>query len=212
LYCEDCLVSLSRLKEEGIKVDLIYLDPPFSTNRSYYFIFRDGKDRVLHKVLNDTFGNKNVNQLLLDFDHLFESDCIDESVRIFLKAWIEPLKQQNRPKDRKLISYLVYMAQRLVAMRDVLSDTGSIYYHCDPTASHYIKIIMDGVFGRAHFRNEIIWHYDKFLSSKKKVYNRANDIIFFYSKTNKCYFNYPFEERETTHSKRGYVPQSFVKE
>lgn len=190
LYCEDCLPVLMRLKEEGIKVDLIYLDPPFNSNRSYNVIFRNVKgDPVQQIAFADTFDNRNVRQLALDIDAILNDGRINQVTRTFLQAWLEPLKQQNRPSDRRLLSYLIYMTQRLLAMKDVLSDTGSIFYHCDPTASHYIKIIMDGIFGRDNFRNEIIWCYTRMSSKNQRQLSRAHDVIFRYSKGSKWYFD-----------------------
>lgn len=183
LHCEDCLTVLLKLKEARVKVDLIYLDPPFNSNRIYNIIFRDkGGGKVQQAVFADTFANRNIQQLAFDLEYFLQDERMDEAIRIFLKAWIEPLRQQNKPSDRRLLSYLIYMAQRLIAMRDVLSDTGTIYYHCDPTVSHYIKIIMDGIFKRENFRNEIVWCYQPG-SHSKNDFGKKHDVLFRYSKT-----------------------------
>ena len=83
-------------------------------------------------------------------------------------------------------------------MRRVLKDTGSIYLHCDPTASHYLKMIMDVIFGKKNFRNEIIWLY-KTGGTSKRWFSRKHDIIFFYSKTNKYHFNHKKEKSYLSH-------------
>ena len=99
-------------------------------------------------------------------------------------------------------SYLVYMAARLLEMKRILKDTGSIYLHCDPTMSHYLKLVMDTIFGKQHFQNEIIWCYERG-SRRKSQFGRKHDVIFFYSKTK----NYVFDsdavriERRKTHMK-----------
>ena len=84
--------------------------------------------------------------------------------------------------------YLQFMYERLILMRELLADNGSIYLHCDPTASHYIKIIMDSVFGYENFRNEVIWHYQAG-TSPKAAFGRKHDTIFFYGKTSESCFN-----------------------
>ena len=83
---------------------------------------------------------------------------LPEAFKDFMRAWLKIL-EGGTSEDRKLLNYLMYMTQRLIRLRDVLKPTGAIYFHCDPTASHYVKIIMDGIFGRNNFRNEIIWDY-----------------------------------------------------
>ena len=84
-------------------------------------------------------------------------------------------------------AFLCFMAVRLLAMRRVLKPTGSLYLHCDPTASHYLKELMDAVFGRKNFKNEIIWGYQTGGASKR-WFSRKHDTIFFYSKTNRYAF------------------------
>ena len=83
--------------------------------------------------------------------------------------------------------YLCYMAIRLIEMRRILEDTGSIYFHCDPTMSHYVKIMMDTIFGEDNFRNEIVWYYHT-SGNVKKHFVKNSDVIFFYSKNEKLYF------------------------
>ena len=89
-----------------------------------------------------------------------------------------------------LNQYLKFMEQRAVEMRRVLKDTGSLYLHCDPTASHYLKVMLDGVFGIKQFRNEIVWCYEKPRSASRQ-YRKTHDSILFYSKSDKWYFDMP---------------------
>ena len=86
------------------------------------------------------------------------------------------------------MAYLVMMAARIVEMRRILKDTGSLYLHCDPSASHYLKIVTDAVFGNKNFRNEIVWHYGKWTNVTNQ-FQRNHDIIFFYSKSENHTFN-----------------------
>ena len=88
-----------------------------------------------------------------------------------------------------LDEYLKFMEARVVEMRRVLKDTGSLYLHCDPTASHYLKVMLDGVFGIGNFRNEIVWCYTGPGSPKMRQFNRKHDILFWYSKGKQWAFN-----------------------
>ena len=103
-------------------------------------------------------------------------------------------------------AFLCYMAVRLIAMRRVLRDDGSIYLHCDPTASHYLKELMDAVFGKQNFRNEIVWHYGKWTNAGK-MFQKNHDVILFYSKTDDYIFNKQDREDEEMpkHFQRGYT-------
>ena len=93
--------------------------------------------------------------------------------------------------SEQMAGYISFIYPRLIEMKRILKPTGSIYYHCDQTASHYIKIIMDSIFGEKNFRNEIIWAY-KTGGTSKSFYSKKHDIIFFYSKTK----NYIFHKQE----------------
>ena len=103
---------------------------------------------------------------------------IDSDFIIFWDLWIKAL----RSTQPKLLAYLLYMTVRLLEMRRILKPTGSIYYHCDPTASHYIKIIMDAIFGHDNFINEIIWHYRTYQGKVTRYYPKKHDTIFWYFK------------------------------
>ena len=157
LYRADCKVVLDQLKAEGVKVDLIYLDPPFNSNRTYSMIFNHGGVTAQQKAYHDMWDfTDSTRQLVLDFRDELDKWNLPDSFKEFMRAWTSILEGGNT-NDRKLLNYLMYMTQRLVRMRDILTPTGSIYFHCDPTASHYVKVIMDGVFGRDNFQSEIVW-------------------------------------------------------
>jgi site-specific DNA-methyltransferase (adenine-specific) len=95
--------------------------------------------------------------------------------------------------SKAMSAYLTYMAQRVVEMHRILKDTGSIYLHCDPTASHYLKGLMDEIFGKENFRNEIVWHYRRW-TGKAKKFQALHDIILWYSKSNEYTFIPQFTE------------------
>ena len=181
LYRSDCKVVTEELKKEGIKVDLIYLDPPFNSNRTYSMIFNHGGITAQQKAYHDMWDfTDSTRQLVLDFRDELDKWELPESFKDFMRAWLKIL-EGGTADDRKLLNYLMYMTQRLIRLRNILKPTGSIYFHCDSTASHYIKIIMDGVFGRKHFRNEIIWSYRRW-PSKTPNFQTMHDVILRYSR------------------------------
>ena len=114
-------------------------------------------------------------------------------------------------KDKRMIAYLVYMTERLILMKKILKDTGSIYYHCDPTASHYLKVIMDGIFGSENFKNDIVWKSspNKNDKEKKKFFNRINNILY-YCKTEKSVFNPIFENLSNEYIKKTYTKKDNI--
>ena len=183
LYRADCKVVAEQLKAEGIKVDLIYLDPPFNSDRTYSMIFNHGGVTAQQKAFHDMWDfTESTRQLVLDFRDELDKWDLPDAFKEFMKAWLRILEGGNAD-DRKLLNYLMYMTQRLVRFREILSPTGSIYFHCDPTASHYLKVIMDGVFGRENFRNEVIWDYTFRLMHLTRIYNRKHDVILFYARS-----------------------------
>ena len=117
-------------------------------------------------------------------NRLYYGDCltimresgVGDSVAEFWKLWMNAL----RSTQPRLLAYLSYMAERLLAMKPLLRPTGSVYLHCDPTASHYIKVLMDAVFGYGNFRNEIVWCYDAGGRGRKQFAKKKHDTILFY--------------------------------
>ena len=154
-------------------IDLIYLDPPFNKK----------------KVFKATIGSQAEG---VGFSDIFRDGDVKEE-------WLCDIKEGNKDLHNFLAGiknighksnfyYLCYMAIRLIEMRRILKDTGSLYLHCDPTVSHYLKIVLDCVFGSDNFRNEIVWCYSS-TSQAKKWYPRKHAVILFYSKSK----NYCFE-------------------
>ena len=186
LYCGDCKDVINDMIKEGVKVDLIYLDPPFNSSRVYNMVFNNGGSRAQQKAFNDTWSfTRRTRELFNEFEAMLDSQKdIDNISKAFLKAWLGILKEGNE-QDKTLLNYLMYMTERLILMRKLLADNGSIYYHCDPTASHYIKVVMDGIFKRENFLNEIAWCYES-SGKSKRWFSKKHDIILFYRK-NKNY-------------------------
>lgn len=153
-------------------VDLVYLDPPFNSAADYNVLFRDqGDQKDIAQVMafTDTWHwGPDDEQLLLELTH------IHGELARFLSDTVTRLGRND------LSAYLVMMAARLVELYRVLKPTGSLYLHCDPTASHYLKTVLDVIFGPENFRNEIIWQRTN-VHSDSKTWSRVSDVILFYT-------------------------------
>lgn len=175
LYYGDNLDVL-RQHIDDESVDLVYLDPPFNSNADYNVLFKehDGTAAASQIVaFGDTWRWDEVAAAQY-YAIVQEGGDLSRALRAF---W-EILGATD------MMAYLAMMAPRLVELRRVLKPTGSVYLHCDPTASHYLKLLMDAVFGAANFRNEIIWHYyNKFQRGDIHQFAGGHDVIFFYTKT-----------------------------
>ena len=181
LYFGDCLDILKKLNKEHPAgfIDLIYIDPPFNSKRNYNILFEnaDLKDTKAQKeAFSDTWSNVSYK------DTLEELKDID----LDLCAFLESLDKNRISKSA--VSYLTTMAIRIYYMRKVLNDTGSFYLHCDPTMSHYLKILCDLIFKETNFRNEIIWCY-RGAGYPKMDFGKRHDVILRYSKTSNYIFN-----------------------
>lgn len=191
LYYGDCLTIMQNMNQAS--VDLIYLDPPFNSARDYNAIYKDETGRPLPdqiEAFRDTWQlDKERERALRNMPLLMHESGIDDNVVEFWKLWMNALKK-TQPA---LLAYLSYMTERLLPMRSILKPSGSIYLHCDPTASHYIKVMMDAIFGHKNFRNEIIWQRNdgraKGSQHKSKKFGSNTDTILFYTKTNNYTFN-----------------------
>ncbi len=188
LYAADCLDVLKGEEElPSESIDLIYLDPPFNSNSNYNLPFK-GRDKSLKPVeaFKDTWEwTADDNGRLAKM----EADPRTRSLAAIVKfaQEVEGARSGRRGKKPSLAAYLINMSLRLLAMRRVLKKTGSIYLHCDPTASHYLKLVMDAVFGKKNFRNEIVWQRTnrghKGSQFPPRYYRTNTDNLFFYSKT-----------------------------
>jgi len=167
-------------------VDLIYLDPPFKSNQDYNVLFAEqngSRSAAQIKVFEDTWR----------WDLAAEAaykETVEAGGRV--SQAMQAFRMYLGEND--MLAYLSMMAPRLVELHRVLKPTGSIYLHCDPTASHYLKLIMDTIFEPKNFKNEIVWHY-RTGNIAKKQFQRKHDILLFYSKTPDTFFN-PIETKE----------------
>jgi len=181
LYCGDNLHVLREyIPDES--VDLIYLDPPFKKNQSYNVLFQE-KNGTQSPVKIETFEDT------WHWDLTTEetwTEIVEKSPNRKLVNLMVAMRKFLGTND--MMAYLVMMAIRLQELHRVLKSTGSIYLHCDPTASHYLKLFMDSVFGGRNFQNEIIWHYVS-LGHPKSRFSRNHDVILFYTKTRNRIFN-----------------------
>lgn len=160
--------------------DLIYLDPPFNSNATYNVLFghADGiKAAAQIKAFDDTWHWDQT--AAASFQTVVSAGGAVASALIGVQTMLGPTT---------MLAYLSMMAPRLVELRRVLKPTGSIYLHRDPTASHYLKLLMDAVFGAENFQNEVIWHYQTGGASKVR-FSRKHDTIFFYSKSERWQFH-----------------------
>ena len=160
-------------------VDLIYLDPPFNSNQDYA---APVGSKAAGAAFKDTWD-------LSDLDVAWMGLIADEQPAI-----ANLLHTASLTHGKGMQSYLTMMAVRLLEMRRVLKDTGSIYLHCDPFASHYLKMLMDAVFRRSHFLNEVIWHYKSFHGQVRRYYARKHDTLLVYTKSDHWTFNRQYEK------------------
>ncbi len=173
LYCGDNLDVL-RQHVADRSVDLAYLDPPFHSGRDYSVLFAPSKPEGPNgphrgQAFKDTWSwGPEAEASLADAERM------DGTLAGTLRALRSILGTSG------LMAYLAMMAPRLLELRRVLKETGSLYLHCDPTASHYLKVLLDGVFGPACFRNEIIWRYRRW-PAKARRFQRMHDVLLFYT-------------------------------
>jgi len=170
-------------------VDLIYLDPPFNSNRSYNVLFKDES------------GQESESQLTA-FEDTWHWDIAAESTyhELVTQATPEVSTMMSALREfigtNQMMAYLVMMTARLIELHRVLKSTGSLYLHCDPTASHYLKIVLDTVFGLRNFKNEISWKRQSAHSDAKTKFPDVADIILFYCKSNKAGFHPQYGEHD----------------
>jgi len=162
-------------------VDLVYLDPPFNSKRDYNLLFKSpegGESHAQITAFEDSWhwGEQAEHEYgeILQSGHTRMADLIS-AFRGFLG-------------ENDLMAYLVMMANRLLELHRVLKPTGSLYLHCDPTASHYLKLVLDAVFGIENYRNEIIWQRTN-VHSDSKTWSKVSDTIFFYSRGSSLVWN-----------------------
>ena len=195
LYFGDNLEILrNHIADES--VDLIYLDPPFNSNATYNVLFaeKSGESSTAQiTAFEDTW------HWGLEAESVFKDLVTTGPVR--LSQLIDALRRFLGQND--MMAYLVMMASRLVELYRVLKPTGSLYLHCDPTASHYLKLILDRLFGPKFFRNEIIWKRTSGHSDARR-FGRIHDVIFYYTKGRQFCWNQTYQAYD-----HGYIEQYY---
>ena len=202
LYYGDNL-DILRQHVPDESVDLIYLDPPFNSNASYNVLFKEqtGEESPAQiKAFTDTWG------WTQESERVFEQEIImhpatPPNVKDMIDAFRKFIGRNA------MMAYLVMMTPRLVELRRVLKPTGSIYLHCDPTASHYLKLLMDSIFGKERFLTEITWKRTSAHSDTRqgrKQHGRVHDLILFYSKSNEWTWNPLYTEYDQSYVEEFY--------
>lgn len=169
----ECVSACAYLKEQGIQVDLVYIDPPFASGADY------AKQVYIRR-------NPKVAEAIAQAEQELD---IDE-----LKAFEEKMYGDVWDKEK----YLNWMYENLMAIKSVMGETASIYVHLDWHIGHYVKILLDEVFGESHFQNEIVWHYYNKMQGNVNRFASNHDVIFVYSKGDEFYFTPIKEQREAT--------------
>ena len=184
LYTNDNLYVLSGLNSGS--VDLIYLDPPFNKNQMFSAPIGS---KAAGASFKDMWTWKDVDEYYLD------------SLADNFPALAKYIESVGEVHSKPMMAYLAYMVQRIVEMHRVLKETGSLYLHCDTTASHYLKHLLDGIFGKGNFRNEIVWKRTSAHSDSGKFGMNA-DCVLYYTKSNEYTFNPQFQGYSDQYKKR----------
>ena len=190
----DNLEEMRKLPDDCI--DLIATDPPFNSKRNYFVPYRDAHGQepdTLIRAFTDTWTWGEAAEDA--YQHLL----VEEGGQI--ANTIQGLRQFLN--ETPMMAYLVMMAVRIVEMHRILKPTGSLYLHCDPSASHYLKIILDAIFGARNFRNEIVWQRTSSHNDGNR-FGRVHDIILFYSKNPQPLWNPVYTEHDPEYVERAY--------
>ena len=148
-------------------IDLIYLDPPFNSNRTY-------EAPIGSEAAGAAFKDA---WTLSDLDNAWHGELAEHEPALY-----SSISAAEFSHSKGMKAYLIMMGIRMLEMRRVLKPKGSIYLHCDPTASHYLKLVMDSIFGAKQFRNEIVWQRTNAHNLKAKYFSKTHDVLLFYSK------------------------------
>jgi DNA modification methylase len=164
-------------------VDLIYLDPPFNSQRSYNLIYKQMTGLPVpeqEEAFCDAWElDPEKEEMARNMPIVLKQQYgADDGLIDFWKAWINAL----RNTQPRLLAYLVYMSYRLFEMRRLLKPNGTLYLHCDTNASHYIKVVLDGVFGHRNFRNEVVWRRSHPKGNASRRFARNHDVILSFAK------------------------------
>ena len=166
----ECLSTCAYLKDKGIEIDLVYIDPPFASGADYAKKIYVRRNPLVQKAINEAE------------QQLDNSDMQEFEEKMYGDIW-----------DKE--HYLNWMYENLMAIKSVMSDTASIYVHLDYHIGHYVKILMDEIFGEENFRNEIVWKRST-AHSDSEYYGNNFDMIFFYTKSSSAVFNTVYQDYE----------------
>ena len=185
LFISDNLPQLEGPNSET--VDLILIDPPFNSKREFQGIGKASKAKF-----NDTWTwRENVHPEWMP------------KMREHNRALVEVIESAYHAHDPGMAAYIAWMSIRTLELHRVIKATGSMYLHCDPTASHYLKSMMDAIFGPEYFRNELVWRRTKGRSDAKR-FGRVHDVILFYSKSDNFTWNTQYRPHDPEYIKRAY--------
>lgn len=197
-YGDNLSVLREHIHEES--VDLIYLDPPFNSRQDYNVLFaeRDGTRSASQIMAFEDTWEWNIDAELAYEEIVERGGRVSDAMRAF----------RTFLGNSDMMAYLAMMAPRLIELRRVLKETGSIYLHCDATASHYLRMLMDGVFGSGSFRNEIIWKRAETVKGNfgqgSKFFDRNTDSLIFYAKSDASTFHTQFNPYTDEYIKQFY--------
>lgn len=187
LWYGDNLTIMQGMKKHS--VDLIYLDPPFKSDANYNLLYKNMTGKPVPEQAEAFFDTWELDAAKLEIARtmpvLMRQHGVGDYYVDFWRIWMQALRQ-TQPE---LLAYLIYMVQRLLYMKSILRPTGSIYLHCDPTASHYIKVMMDGIFGHERFLGEIVWQRALAKGDAKRKFAWNHDVILAYAASKKHTFN-----------------------
>ena len=194
-YGDNLHVLRDRASFPDESVDLIYLDPPFNSQRDYNLLFKSPKGHESEAQITAFEDSWHWGeQAEREFDEIIHGKNTDlASIMNALRSFLG---------ENDMMAYLTMMANRLLELHRVLKTTGSIYLHCDPTASHYLKVVMDGVFGKENYRNEIIWSYRRWPSPAKNFQWMHDSILFYTKKPKANTFHVEYEANSDSYTKR----------
>ncbi len=196
LYFGDNLQVLrEHLADESI--DLIYLDPPFNSKRDYNLLFKTPKGHQSDAQITAFEDSWHWGeQAESEFSELLHQS--NTNVSEMMQAL------RNFLGENDMMAYLTMMANRLLELHRVLKPTGSLYLHCDPTASHYLKVLLDGIFGAVNFHNEIVWPRLTAAKAQTDGFGKTHDVVFFYARSSNFHFNKPIRAVSDERVRRHY--------
>ena len=186
IFCHDNLPVLRGINSNSI--DFVYLDPPFNKGKTFHTPIGAETERA-------------------GFDDIWREESVKDEwhseIRDGLPDMYQYLEAVGKIGSRSVKYYLIYMAVRLIEIKRILKDTGSVYLHCDPTASHYLKLLLDTIFGYRFFQTEIIWQRKKGTASPKSIGN-SHDVLLRYSKTENYFFKQVYRPYSEEYLKTAY--------